>query len=197
MKTEKETINKANDLKRKAELTRKSRHAASRRLRINNTLSQITIAMLSASQISSSISIMIFHSDGEQSKWMNFYIILSSILTLCYSLIISMGDFSSRSYKMHECGIELDKICNRINLEINSNRMCLYAIRDLMNSYHESLLKFENHTQNDYSEAEYKTNPSLCNFIKMAARKLIHFSHYFLAMGFAIYTFFKFLPTSN
>lgn len=172
-------------LQRKVEITRKSRHAASRHLRIHNALSQWTLSVLAATQIIVSMSLAMFPRSDE--KFMNYMLVCISVLTLAYSLIVGMGDFSARSKKMHDCALRLDMISNEISGIVNAPLLLDRDYRKMLKRYKKSLEKQENHKQVDYSEARYEHERTMWYWVLCYVRKMIQFFHYAIIWGFCIW----------
>jgi hypothetical protein len=151
-----ELENKFSELSRRVKVTSKARYNASRRLSLQNMMSQWTLALLSVALILISLmsasEINILYSQS----YVDIMQIVFAVLILAYSLLLGTGDHSARSVKVHRCGMELGRIARKIKPYENSDEdHDVYEI--LYNEYYNCLEKYENHEDVDYLIAQYES----------------------------------------
>jgi hypothetical protein len=154
MKTELE--NKFSELSRRVKVTSKARYNASRRLSLQNSMSQWTLALLSVALILISLvsasDIKIAYSE----TYTDIMQIIFAVLILAYSLLLGTGDYSARSVKVHRCGLELGRIARKIKpYESSSDEQEKYEV--LNGEYYNCLEKYENHENVDYLVASLES----------------------------------------
>lgn len=138
------------ELHRRADLTSKARYHAARRLRAHNSFSQWTLALLAVGQIVIALVAALHLRTSFLPAYVDFGGVFFGVLVLTYSLLLGMADYSARSVKLHECGIELGALARRLFLL--SKDPCSTA-DDYMQSakdYYAILSKHENHSAVDY-----------------------------------------------
>ena len=79
-----------------------------------------------------------------------------SIVILCFSIAISMSDFSLKSSKHHECGVQLNelvyKLMNKWGVKLSDEE---YEKR--LGEYFNILSRYENHAEADNNRINKKT----------------------------------------
>ncbi|MDP2135145.1 MAG: SLATT domain-containing protein [Sulfuritalea sp.] len=138
------------ELHRRADLTSKARYHAARRLRAHNSFSQWTLALLAVGQIVITLVAALKLRTSFAPAYVDFGGVFFGVLVLAYSLLLGMADYSARSVKMHECGIELGALARELFFLSRDPS----ATRDDYNSaaerYYSILSKHENHSGVDY-----------------------------------------------
>ena len=151
-----ELNNKFSELSRRVKVTSKARYNASRRLNLQNKMSQWTLALLSVALILISL---VSASDVEiaySKSYTDIMQIVFAVLILAYSLLLGTGDYSARSVKVHRCGMELGRIARKIKpFEELEGEMDAYD--KLYNEYYNCLEKYENHENVDYLVASHES----------------------------------------
>jgi hypothetical protein len=118
--------------------------------------------------------------------------IIFSVLILAYTLLLSLGDYSLRSVKIHRCGMELGKIAREIKLYLgNAGNEEIY--KEFVNSYYECLEKYENHEACEYLEAVWLAEgkrgklTAMLGWAKDIAKfyvtRYLPTAHYFFVLG--------------
>lgn len=151
-----ELDNKFSELSRRVKVTSKARYNASRRLSLQNSMSQWTLALLSVALILISL---VSASDIETSfnkSYTDIMQIVFSVLILTYSLLLGTGDYSARSVKIHRCGLELGRIARKIKPYENSEEYD-QQYEELNDEYYNCLEKYENHESIDFLVASLET----------------------------------------
>jgi len=147
-----EMSNKFSELNRRVKLTSKARYNASRRLSLQNKLSQWTLALLSVSLILISLVSASGISINFHDKYVDIMQIIFAVLVLTYSLLLATGDYSARAVKIHRCGMELGRLARKIKpFEGNDDE----KYNSFANDYYNCLEKYENHEHVDYLVSDY------------------------------------------
>jgi hypothetical protein len=152
-----EIDNKFSELNRRVKLTSKARYNASRRLTLQNKLSQWTLALLSVSLILISLvstSEIKIEFDG---RYVGIMQIIFAVLVLTYSLLLATGDYSARSVKIHRCGMELGRLARKIKSYEGTKEENNEIYESFTNDYYNCLEKYENHENVDYLVSEYSS----------------------------------------
>jgi hypothetical protein len=108
-----------------------------------------------------------------------------SIVILCFSIAISMSDFSLKSSKHHECGVQLNeltyKLMNKWGVVLSDQEY-----EQKLGEYFNILSKYENHSEADNSRVNKKTK-----YVEgSTARYYSRFSLYFLLIVISLGWFF-------
>lgn len=151
-----ELDNKFSELSRRVKVTSKARYNASRRLSLQNSMSQWTLALLSVALILISL---ISASDIETSfskPYTDIMQIVFAVLILAYSLLLGTGDYSARSVKIHRCGLELGRIARKIKPYEDSEGY-EEKYEELNDEYYNCLEKYENHKSIDFLVASLES----------------------------------------
>jgi hypothetical protein len=137
-------------------MTSKARYEASRRLKSQSWFSQWTLAYMAIGQIVLSILPILKLTNGTVSTELQSAVtVLFAVIVLAYSLLLGMGDFSARSAKIHQCGLELGELARELkflvdkNIESNKDDYLQYIER-----YYQCLNRYENHSSHDYLVAK-------------------------------------------
>lgn len=151
-----ELENKFSELSRRVKITSKARYNASRRLSLQNKMSQWVLALLSVALILISLvsasDIKITYSQS----YTDIMQIVFAVLILAYSLLLGTGDYSARSVKIHRCGMELGRIARKIK-PFEGSVLEDVKYEELYNEYYNCLEKYENHENVDFLIATYES----------------------------------------
>lgn len=162
-----------------------ARFQASRRLDCHNKLSLFSIALFSIILILVALLQLVSFRFSFDSVVVNIGQAFLSILILCFSIAISMSDFSLKSSKHHECGVQLNelvyKLMNKWGVVLSDQE---YEQR--LSEYFNILSKYENHTEADNSRVNKKTK---C-IEGTASGYYSRFSLYFLLIAVSLGWFF-------
>lgn len=157
-----------------------ARFQASRRLDFHNRLSLFSISLFSIILILVSLLQLVDFSFAFSSVVVNIGQVFLSIVILCFSIAISMSDFSLKSSKYHECGIQLNelvyKLMNKWGVVLSESE---YEQR--LGEYFQILDKYENHTEADNNKVNKKNS-----FIVSAFRYYSRFALYFLLIAISL-----------
>lgn len=133
-----------------------ARFQASRRLDFHNKLSLFSISLFSIILILVALLQLVEFNFSFGNVAVNIGQVFLSIVILCFSIAISMSDFSLKSSKHHECGVQLNelvyKLMNKWGVTLTDQE---YEQR--LSEYFNILSKFENHTEADNSRVNKKT----------------------------------------
>ena len=133
-----------------------ARFQASRRLDFHNKLSLFSISLFSIILILVALLQLVEFDFSFGSVAVNIGQVFLSIVILCFSIAISMSDFSLKSSKHHECGVQLNelvyKLMNKWGVTLSDQE---YEQR--LSEYFNILSKFENHTETDNSRVNKRT----------------------------------------
>lgn len=145
------------ELLRRVSITCKARYHAASRMSAHGWFSQWTLALLAVGQIVISlISALGLHSNFS-AAYLNFGSIFFGVLVLAYSLLLGMSNFSARSVKLHENGLELGRLARSLYaLKSPSANPSKEEYDALSKEYYDILDKYENHTRTDYLSAHYE-----------------------------------------
>lgn len=185
------------ELLRRVEFTSKARYNGARRLTLHNIFSQWTLAYLAVGQIAISLVPALGLHNNFSEQYTNFGSIFFGVLVLAYSLLLGMGNFSTRSVVMHSCGMELGKLARDLHLLSHVMDVDKERYEAASRKYYEILAKCENHAHQDYlttnasiktKELDWPEKISLAYIAKITsityasaiseALKLLHFTHY-------------------
>lgn len=133
-----------------------ARFQASRRLDFHNKLSLFSISLFSIILILVSLLQLVEFKFSFGAVVVNIGQVFLSIVILCFSIAISMSDFSLKASKHHECGVQLNelvyKLMNKWGVVLSDQE---YEQR--LSEYFNILSKYENHTEADNSRVNKKT----------------------------------------
>ena len=133
-----------------------ARFQASRRLDFHNKLSLFSISLFSIILILVSLLQLVEFKFSFDSVVVNIGQVFLSIVILCFSIAISMSDFSLKSSKYHECGVQLNelvyKLMNKWGVVLSDQEY-----EQKLNEYFNILSKYENHTEADNNRVNKKT----------------------------------------
>lgn len=203
------TAKSIKELLRRVEFTSKARYNGARRLGLHNIFSQWTLAYLAVGQIAiSMVSALKLHNNFSE-DYTNFGAIFFGVLVLAYSLLLGMGNFSSRSVVMHSCGMELGNLARELHLLDQTPDVSPGKYESVAKEYYQILAKCENHAHQDYlaTNALFKLNelawpPAFSNhyiadLIACAyavalsfGLKVLHFAHYLATIAMISFWFY-------
>lgn len=157
------------------------RFQASRRLDLHNKLSLFSISLFSIILILVALLQLIDFKFYFESTVVNIGQVFLSIVILCFSIAISMSDFSLKSSKHHECGIELNelvyKLMNKWGVVLTDDEY-----KEYLEEYFGILKRYENHTETDNCRVNKKTR----YIAGTTAQYYSRFSLYFLLIAFSL-----------
>ncbi|MGY2177719.1 SLATT domain-containing protein [Pseudomonas azotoformans] len=132
-----------------------ARFQASRRLDFHNKLSLFSISLFSIILILVALLQLVGFRFSFGDVVVNIGQVFLSIVILCFSIAISMSDFSLRSFKFHECGVQLNelayKLMNKWGVVLSDREY-----EERLSEYFNILSKYENHTESDNSRVNRK-----------------------------------------
>lgn len=209
------TASSIRELLRRVEFTSKARYNGARRLGLHNIFSQWTLAYLAIGQIAISMVPALKLHNNFSEDYTNFGAIFFGVLVLAYSLLLGMGNFSSRSVVMHSCGMELGNLARELHLLDQTPEVSPDRYESAAKDYYQILAKCENHAHQDYlaTNASLKLNelawpPAfnhryIANFIAWAyavslsfSLKVLHFAHYLATIAMISAWFYFMIKTS-
>lgn len=133
-----------------------ARFQASRRLDFHNKLSLFSISLFSIILILVSLLQLVEFRFSFEGVVVNIGQVFLSIVILCFSIAISMSDFSLKASRQHECGVHLNelvyKLMNKWGVVLSDQE---YEQR--LSEYFNILSRYENHTEADNSRVNKKT----------------------------------------
>jgi hypothetical protein len=136
--------------------TMAARFQASRRLDFHNKLSLFSISLFSIILILVSLLQLVDFKFTFDNTVVNIGQVFLSIVILCFSIAISMSDFSLKSSKHHECGVQLNeltyKLMNKWGVVLSDQEY-----EQKLGEYFNILSKYENHSEADNSRVNKKT----------------------------------------
>lgn len=162
-----------------------ARFQASRRLDFHNKLSLFSISLFSIILILVALLQLVDFRFSFDSAVVNIGQVFLSIVILCFSIAISMSDFSLKSSKHHDCGVQLNelvyKLMNKWGVVLSDQEY-----EQNLNEYFNILSKYENHTEADNSRVNKKIK-----YVEWSgAGYYSRFSLYFLLIAVALGWFF-------
>lgn len=81
--------------------------------------------------------------------------IFFAVVVLAYSLLLGMGDFSARSVKIHQCGLELAELARELKFMVdNEDKASKKEYLKYVERYYQCLGRHENHSSHDYMVAK-------------------------------------------
>jgi len=148
-----------NELYRRVDVTTRTRYNAAQRLQSHHRFSQWVVTLVSVALIA----IPLFQAMNVPLKrspqLLNSVEVFLAVLVLAYSLLLGNENYSGKSEKMLNCGLELGRLSRRIYPHLDKpHQEDLY--KELSEEYHDILEKFENHDPIDY-EVYRINNPSI------------------------------------
>ncbi|EGR1589075.1 SLATT domain-containing protein [Vibrio parahaemolyticus] len=147
-------------LYKRVAVTSKARYEASRRLRSQSWFSQWTLAYMAIGQIVlAMLPIFELTNDTISTNVQNAVAVFFAVVVLAYSLLLGMGDFSARSAKIHQCGLELGELARELKFMVDSKAETTKEdYLSYVERYYLCLGRYENHSSHDYTVAkkEYK-----------------------------------------
>lgn len=133
-----------------------ARFQASRRLDLHNRLSLFSISLFSIILILIALLQLVEFDFSLNNVAVNIGQLFLSIVILCFSIAISMSDFSLKSSKHHECGVQLNelvyKLMNKWGVVLSDQEY-----EQKLGEYFSILSKYENHTEADNSRVNKKS----------------------------------------
>ncbi|CAH0525525.1 hypothetical protein VHP8226_01051 [Vibrio hippocampi] len=137
-------------------MTSKARYEASRRLRSQSWFSQWTLAYMAIGQIIlSMLPIFELTTTSISSNAQNAVAVFFAVVVLAYSLLLGMGDFSARSAKIHQCGLELAELARELKFMVDSKaKVGRKEYLSYVGRYYQCLGRYENHSSHDYTVAK-------------------------------------------
>lgn len=209
------TASSIRELLRRVAFTSKARYNGARRLGLHNIFSQWTLAYLAIGQIAISMVPALKLHNNFSENYTNFGAIFFGVLVLAYSLLLGMGNFSSRSVVMHSCGMELGNLARELHLLDQTPDVSSGRYESAAKDYYQILAKCENHAHQDYlaTNASFKLNelawpPAfnrryIADFIAWAyavalsfGLKVLHFAHYLATIAMISAWFYCMIKTS-
>jgi hypothetical protein len=163
-------------LHRKVDKVSRLRYNAADRLKRHQQFSQWITTLLSVILIIVPLLQALKVKTNVNDQLLNAIQVFLAVLILAYSLLLGIENYSSRSEKMHTCGLELSSLAREIDpyLEIENDSF-LYKIfskkyqslyKIFSEKYQSILEKYENHSQIDNNLYDLKIRKkSLCNQI--------------------------------
>ncbi|MFL7033313.1 SLATT domain-containing protein [Vibrio lentus] len=143
-------------LYKRVSVTSKARYEASRRLRSQSWFSQWTLAYMAIGQIVlSMLPVFDLTTTAIAINVQSAVAVFFAVVVLAYSLLLGMGDFSARSAKIHQCGLELAELARELKFAVDSKsdtdkqEYLRYVKR-----YYQCLGRYENHSSHDYTVAK-------------------------------------------
>lgn len=161
-----------------------ARFQASRRLEFHNRMSLFSISLFSIVLILVSLFQLVGFHFALSDQVVNIGQVFLTIIILCFSIAISMSDFSLRSSKFHECGVRLNKLVYKlmnawgVTLSEHEYELKLEEYFNILNSY-------ENHTDADNDRA----NKDFCHLGVSGFRYYSRFFVYFFLIATAGFWF--------
>lgn len=206
------------ELLRRVEFTSKARYNGARRLALHNIFSQWTLAYLAVGQIAISLVPALKLHNNFSEDYTNFGAIFFCVLVLAYSLLLGMGNFSSRSVVMHACGMELGNLARELHLLNHTQDVSSGKYDSASKEYYQILAKCENHAHQDYlatnasiklGKLEWPPSPTkeyAANFVASlysvtlsSGLKALHFAYYLATvamMSLWFYSMVKIIPNA-
>lgn len=159
-----------------------ARFQASRRLELHNKLSIFSISLFSIILILVAILQLVEFGFSFSGVVVNIGQVFLSIVILCFSIAISMSDFSLRSSKHHECGVQLNKLVYKL---MNKWGVVLSdeEYEKSLNEYFDILSKYENHGESDNSRVNKKIKYVECSGFGYYSRFLLYFLLIIFSLG--------------
>lgn len=185
------------ELLRRSQVTSKARYHAARRLAWHGWFSQWTLALLATGQIVIALSASINVHKNFSPEYINFASIFFGVVVLAYSLLLGMANFTARSVKLHNCGLELGRLVRELTYLSIHPGVVESDYSNAHKKYYDILDKHENHTKVDYITAGFDhdfglniKSKSIISCFKIFAGLLriyllhiLQFSHYVVSMG--------------
>jgi hypothetical protein len=141
----------SNALRQMISKTVASRFQASRRLTLHNNLSLFSITLFSILLILVSMVQAVGLKFAISDYVVNIGQLFLSILVLCFSIAITMSDFSLKASKQHDCGMELNELVtylkNKWDIALSDEEY-----DDGVKKYYSILAKYENHLDVDFNK---------------------------------------------
>ncbi|EJK2100760.1 SLATT domain-containing protein [Vibrio cholerae] len=152
-------------LYKRVSVTSKARYEASRRLRSQSWFSQWTLAYMAIGQI---ILSMLPNFDlttkSIPPNAQNAVAVFFAVVVLAYSLLLGMGDFSARSAKIHQCGLELAELARELKFMVDSGALVNKdEYLGYVERYYQCLGRYENHSSHDYLVAKQEHKNEVAN----------------------------------
>ncbi|MEN5100304.1 SLATT domain-containing protein [Stenotrophomonas sp. TWI809] len=189
--------NRIDELIRRTRITTRSRYRASERLERHHKFSQWTVSLISAALVFVPMMQAFNIQLGVDAIYLNATQAVLAVLVLVYSLLLGQENFISRSEAMHRNGVELGRFARKLAGISGSVRDQYYIA--LTEEYYDILEKYGNHKPIDYLLTQLTEKPStgsewltyVARWLKARVVTILIFSHYFVAMTFVGYVFFK------
>lgn len=163
-----------------------TRHRAVKRLNAQKTHSKWTLALLAIAVIIVELQSQSDIAFRFSKEYVDIISVVFSVMTLAYSLLLGMGDFSGKSVKMYYCALALGELQRKAELQITESPQGLTRdqVDNLIREYNVILSRCENHDDVDYLFEKYKTcsERKICLFLKMKWLLLFPFSHYYVSL---------------
>jgi hypothetical protein len=196
-----ELDNKFSELHRRVSMTSKARYCASRRLQFHKMMSQWTVTLIAVGLIAVSVLAISPVALRFSPPYVAVMQIIFSVLILAYTLLLSLGNYSARSVKIHRCGMELGKLARELKPYLNMQDE-RGAYDKFVEMYYECLEKYENHEACDYLEAALAEQRPVGSSGKAEFWKYVQYlwarylptAHYVVVLGL-VYLWIMFLVT--
>ena len=157
MSNHRERNQRFDELFRRVQFTSKARYNAARRLGRYHLFTQITPAFMSIGLVVIPLAKLLGFNRGYADNYVELMQIVFAVMLLAYSLLLGMGNYSTRAEKAHRCGMTLGRLARNIfpyrNVADGSELNGIYE--KMCNDYYECLEKHENHKHVDYLVAQY------------------------------------------
>lgn len=162
--------------------TAAARFQASRRLDFHNKLSLFSISLFSIILILVSLLQLIEFDFSFEGVTVNIGQAFLSIVILCFSIAISMSDFSLKSSKHHDCGVQLNELVYRL---MNKWGVVLsdQEYEQRLNEYFNILSKYENHSEVDNARVNKKAKYTEGSGVRYYSRFTLYFLLILVSLG--------------
>lgn len=148
---------KYEELYAKIDKTARSRFIAARRCQCHEIVSLYTVAVISCCIIGLTLFDALEMLTPDADKWSAFLQVFCAVGVLVYSVILSKYDFSLRAHLYHQCGLELNRLKQRVfKLMVDPPKSDEYE--KTAKIYAGILERFENHSLNDFHLMQIETS---------------------------------------
>lgn len=140
---------------RRLRIVAKARFAANKRLEAKASATSFGLQTANLYTIAIGILVLQFEGVGfvgENTKSLNYISLIASVFVQIIALIETHKDYSGRARSMHDCAVEVNRICQQIELHPMPTRDVLSQFQHV---YHEAIKSFNvNHDDIDFKEAQ-------------------------------------------
>lgn len=135
-------------LKRKAWITRGARFNAQRRTETHDSLSNLSISLLTVFVIG--FNLLPFWNSNISSLKVGIFTLFLSIFILSISQFVAAKEFKVKAVRFHDCGRELGGFIERLEIFLNRKNYSLEDIEKLSKEYQNLIFQYDiNHTSWD------------------------------------------------